>query len=231
MPENLILIPGMLCNAELYTPQIEFFDARYDVTVADHTGLGDMGEIAERILATAPERFSLAGLSMGGFISFEILRRAPERVERLALLDTAARAPREDQKDQHRFFNAMAEKDGMTPVLDVVVPVCLYPARINDEKLVGAVRSMMEKTGVENFVHQQNAIIERQDARADLGAITCPTVVIVGAEDAVTPPKLSEEIVDGIAGAKLEIIPECGHIATLERPDAVNAVLANWLEG
>ena len=231
MSNNLILIPGMLCNEALYAPQAEALGSQIDITIADHCGYETMAEIAESVLESAPDSFALAGLSMGGFIAFEIMARAPERVEKLALLNTGARSPLEEQKDQHRLFNALALKDGMKPVLDVVVPVCLDPGRLGDTKLVGDVRQMMEQTSVENFVRQQNAIIDRRDHRDALPGYACPTLIIVGEADAVTPPKLSEEIAELIPHAILNIIPDCGHISTLERPGAVNEAMKMWLEG
>ena len=121
MSKNLILIPGLLCTGDLYAPQIAVLGVRTNITVADNTRHETMGEIAESILELAPDSFALAGLSMGGYIAFEILRRAPERVERLALLDTSARADREEQADQRRLLIAMAEKDGLKPVIDIIL--------------------------------------------------------------------------------------------------------------
>jgi len=229
MSNNLILIPGMLCNDELYTPQVEALGSRFDILIGKNHGAETVAEIAEGILDSAPDSFALAGLSLGGFIALEIMAQAPERVEKLALLNTGARSPYEEQKDQHRLFNAMALSDGMKPVLDIVVPVCLDPSRLGDTKLVSGVREMMEQTSVETFVGQQNAIIDRRDHRDALPSYSCPTLIIVGGQDAVTPPKLSEEMAELIPHATLNIIPGCGHISTLERPDLVNAALLKWL--
>ena len=230
MSNNLVLIPGLLCTSALYAPQITALSEQYNIIIADHTGHDNMAAIAKDILASAPETFNLGGLSMGGFIAFEIIARAPERVEKLALLNTAARADREDQREQRRIMNRMAEKEGLGPIVDMVAPLCLHPRRLGDKALVSTVQSMMAGSGVDNFVRQQNAIISRRDMRDDLASISCPTLIIAGDADAVTPPKLSREMADLLPNAVLEIIPECGHLSTLERPDAVNLLLAQWLE-
>ena len=230
MSNNLILIPGLLCTAELYAPQIAALGDQYDISIADPTGRDNMAAIAEDILATAPETFNLGGLSMGGFIAFEILRHAPQRVEKLALFNTAARADREDQREQRLIMNRTAQKEGLGPIVDMVAPLCLHPHHLGDKALVSTVQSMMAGSGVDNFIRQQNAIISRRDARDDLVSISCPTLIIAGDADAVTPPKLSQEMADLLPNAVLEIIPDCGHLSTLERPDAVNLLLEKWLE-
>ena len=230
MSNNLILIPGLLCTDALYAPQLAALGESYEISVADHTRHESMAEIADSILATAPESFALAGLSMGGYIAFEILRRAPERVERLVLLDTSARADRDEQAQQRRMLIAMAERDGLKPVMDIILPLLLHAPNLGDQELVNTVKSMMVELGVEVFVRQQKAIIGRADAREELRNIQCPTLIIVGEHDGLTPPKVAREMADRIKGATLEIIPGSGHLSTLEEPIAVNAVLSNWLQ-
>jgi pimeloyl-ACP methyl ester carboxylesterase len=226
---HLVLVPGLLCTERLFAEQIAVLGAAADISVADHTGFASLPEIARAILATAPERFALAGLSMGGYIAFEILRQARDRVTRLALLDTNARADRPDQPAQRRELIALAEKEGVAKAAETLLAYWLHKDRLADAELVAIVREMAESVGLAAFKRQQEAIIARPDDRPFLGQIRCPTVIMVGADDPITPVKVAEEMHAGIASSRLEVIPHCGHLSTLERPETVNRILAEWL--
>lgn len=226
---HLVLVPGLLCTAALWRPQIEALGKRAQVMVADHMSHDSMAAIARAILASAPERFALAGLSMGGYISYEIVRQAPERVTRLALLDTGSRADTPERTAARRELIALAEREGVRKAQEKLLPVLIHKARLTEKPLVEDILQMADDTGLESFKRQQAAIIARPDNRPFLGSIRCPTLVLVGRDDALTPVELSEEIAAGIPGAKLEIIPECGHLSTMERPAAVTRALEAWL--
>lgn len=225
----LVLVPGLLCSARLYGPQIAALWPFGQVAVADHRRDADMAAIAVRILAAAPPRFALAGLSMGGYIAFAMLRLAPERIARLALLDTAAGPDLPEQKVGREKFIAMAEAGKLTDVVEMLTPRFLHRSRQNDEALKRVVRDMAAETGPEAFVRQQKAIMSRPDARPLLASIRCPSLVLVGEGDELTPPELAKEIAGGISGARLVVVPDCGHLSTLEKPEAVNAALTDWL--
>ncbi len=229
MSDNLLLVPGLLCTRALFAPQMNEFEGRLNIEVADHTRHDSMDRIAADILESAPEKFALAGLSMGGYVAFEILRRAPERVTRLCLIDTSARADRPEQADQRRALIGLASKEGLNPVIDILLPLLIHPARMADAVLTHTIRDMMRDTGAEAFIRQQNAIIGRKDAREELSAIKCPTMIIVGEEDGLTPPKVAQEMAGRIPDADLEIVPDCGHLSTIEQPAAVNRIFAGWL--
>jgi pimeloyl-ACP methyl ester carboxylesterase len=226
---NLVLVPGLLCTKALWAPQIKELGDIADITVADHTRHDTMAGIAKSILATAPQRFALAGLSMGGYISCEIMRQAPERVTKLALLDTGSRADTPERREQRLALLALAERAGVTKVQETILPMLVHKTRLAEKPLIDTVLKMGSDTGTEAFKRQQAAIMGRLDNRPLLPTIKCPTLVIVGREDALTPLELSQEIASGIPGAKLEIIEECGHLSTLERPEAVNRALRAWL--
>ena len=225
----LVLVPGLLCSARLYAPQVYALWPFGPVTVADHRRDAGMEAIAARILADAPPRFALAGLSMGGYIAFAMLRQAPERIAKLALLDTSARPDVPEQKAAREKFIAMAEAGKLADVVDLLAPRLLHPGRHKDEALKGVVRDMAADTGTEAFVRQEKAIMARPDSRPLLATIRCPTLVLVGDGDELTPPELAKEIAAGISGARLVVVPDCGHLSTIERPEAVNAALAEWL--
>jgi pimeloyl-ACP methyl ester carboxylesterase len=226
----LVLVPGLLCSARLYAPQVAGLWTHGPVTVADHRRDGEIGAVAKRILETAPPRFALAGLSYGGYIAFELVRQAPERIVKLALLDTSARADTPEQTAGRKPQIAMAQAGRFDEIPALVMPRFLHRNRQHDEGLTGLVRRMAVETGPDAFMRQLNAIISRPDSRPLLPSIRCPTLVLVGDGDEATPPELAHEIAAGISGAKLTIVPDCGHLSTIERPEPVNAALAEWLD-
>jgi pimeloyl-ACP methyl ester carboxylesterase len=228
-PLPLVLVPGLGCSARLYSPQVDALWRFGPVTVADHTRDDTMEAIARRILDIAPPRFALAGLSMGGFISFAILRLAPQRVDRVALLDTNARADTPERVADRERLIAMAQAGKFAEVNAMLTPRYLHPDH-RSEVFRKIVDDMAADVGVGGFVRQQRAIMSRPDSRPMLASIKCPTLVLVGEADQATPPDLSKEIADGIPGAKLVIIKDCGHLSTIEQPDAVNAAMAEWLQ-
>ena len=225
----IVLVAGLNCSARLYAPQLTPLWQFGPVTVADHRRDDSMAAIARRILAASPPRFALAGLSMGGYIAFEIMRQAPGRVARLALLDTGARAEVPERTAVRKPLMDLARSGRFAEITDSQYPTLVHKSRHGDAALKAEVRAMNEETGPEAYLRQQQAIITRPDSRPGLGAIACPTLVLVGDADEATPPELAREMAAGIPGAKLVVVPECGHLSTLERPEAVNAALVAWL--
>jgi len=228
-PLPIVLVPGLICSARLYAEQVPVLWGYGPVTIADHRRDDSVEAIAARILAVAPPRFALAGLSLGGYISFAIMRAAPERVARIALLDTSAQPDAPELSEWRRALITHAESGRFAEIPDLLFPGFVHRNRHGDEALRAIVRTMAEETGPQAFVHQQRAIMSRPDCRALLESIRCPTLVLVGDSDERTPPMLSEEIAAGIAGARLVRVPDCGHLSTLERPQAVNQALIEWL--
>jgi pimeloyl-ACP methyl ester carboxylesterase len=225
----LMLLPGLLCDRALWEPQLAGLDDIAEMAVADLTRADSVAGMAEGVLAAAPARFALAGLSMGGYVSFEIMRRAPERVTRLALLDTSARPDTPDRMQSRRDLIALAQQGNFKGVTPKLLPSWIHPARMNDAALVETVTTMTQRIGRDAFVRQQTAIMGRPDSRPGLSRINCPTLVLCGREDAATPVEVHREIAADIATARLVIVPECGHLSTLERPDEVNRELRRWL--
>lgn len=226
----LVLIPGLLCTGELWAPEIAGLSDLARITVADHGVADDMAGIARAILAAAPARFALAGLSMGGAIALAIMRQAPERVLKLALLDTTAAPDSEDIRNNRRFYIDLARSgrfDEITP--DHLLQRLIHPDRLADGPLIEVILRMARDTGVEAFIRQESAILHRPDGRPGLGAIRCPTLVIVGDRDVITPLERAREIAGAIPNSGLEIIAGCGHLSTLERPGAVTDCLRAWL--
>ena len=228
----LVLIPGLLCDAQLWRHQVEGLSDTAEIWVADHTRSDSMAGVARDVLADAPcASFALAGLSMGGYIALEIMRQAPQRVTRLALLDTAATTDTPEQTRRRHDFIALAQRGELPRVTETLLPLLVHPARLAEPALAGVIRSMSTNIGGAAFVRQQKAIMSRADSRPLLSAIRCPTLVLCGRQDALTPLVRHEEIAAGIAGAQLEVIEDCGHLSTLEKPAEVNAALRRWLNG
>jgi pimeloyl-ACP methyl ester carboxylesterase len=224
-----VLIPGLLASARLYAGQIPPLWRLGPVTIADNTRDDSMSAIARRILATAPPRFALIGLSMGGYIAFEILRQAPERIVRLALLDTSARADAAEQTAVRRAQMTLASQGRLTEVVEQQFPRLVHRARRSDAALREVFDLMAGEVGAAAFIRQQTAILGRSDSRPMLGSIRCPTLVLVGDGDELTPPERAAEIAAGIDGARLVTVPHCGHLSALEQPQEVTRALLEWL--
>ncbi len=231
MPDSLpiLLVPGLNCSARLYAPQIPELWRFGPVTVADHTHDDTMAAIARRILETAPPRFALAGLSMGGYIALEIVRQAADRVARLALLDTGPRADTPEATAKRHANIALAEAGRFEEVIGPQFPLYVHPGRAGDTALKAEYLAMCHDVGPEAYVRQQKAIMTRVDSRPLLPTIRCPTLVLVGAQDEATPPALSDEMGAAIASARVVKIADCGHLSTMERPEAVTRELVAWM--
>ena len=233
MPNQpLILVPGLLCDEALWAPQVASLADVADIAIADTRSDDSIAGMAERLLADAPERFALCGLSMGGYVSFEVMCIAPERVTRLALLDTAAGADTPERTAARRELVTLAGRgeDGFEQVIEHHLPGFIHPARLLNTELCDTIRASAQNVGAETYARQQEAIIGRRDQRPNLGAISCPTLVLCGRQDNLTPLALHEEIAAGIPNASLEVVEDCGHLSTLECPEDVNRALASWLE-
>jgi pimeloyl-ACP methyl ester carboxylesterase len=224
-----VLVPGLNCSLRLYEPQLPDLWRIGPVAVADHRRDETMAGIAARILAEAPPRFALAGLSMGGYIAFEMVRQAPARIAGLALLDTSARPETPEQTSRRRAQIALAREGRFGEIAEQMFAVLSRAAGNGDPRVQQFIRAMADDTGPEAFVRQQTAIMGRPDSRPTLATIRCPTLVVVGDDDKLTPPELAVEMAQGIAGARLKVVPECGHLSTLDQPQRLTALLASWL--
>jgi pimeloyl-ACP methyl ester carboxylesterase len=229
-PTPILLIPGLMCSPRLYADQVPHLWRLGPVTIADHTRDDSMGAIARRILAAAPPQFALIGLSMGGYLSFEIMRQSPGRVAKLALLDTSARPDTPEQTEARRAQIALAQSGRISEALDALFLRLVHPKHRSDERVRQVLYQMSADVGPEGFVRQQLAIIGRPDSRPGLSAIRCPTLVLVGDSDELTPPDRAAEMANGIAGARLVTVPESGHASTVEQPEYVTRALLEFLQ-
>jgi len=228
-PLPIVLVPGLSCSARLYDEQIPALWQLGPVTIATHNQDDNIGAIARWILSAAPPSFALVGLSLGGYIAFEVLRQAPLRVVKLALLDTSARPDSAEQTAQRRTLMEMAGNGRFAEISNLIFPRLVHSSHQDDPRLRQIHRAMAAETGADAYVRQQRAIIGRSDSRPHLRAISCPTLVLVGDSDQVTPPECAAEIAGGMPEARLIAVPECGHLSTLEQPDFVTRALVEFL--
>jgi pimeloyl-ACP methyl ester carboxylesterase len=227
----LLMLPGLLLDQRLFAAQISALEHETRIIVPELWHTRKVGAAASAVLGQAAERFALLGLSMGGYVALEIMRQAPERVTRLALLDTqaapddeAARAAREDRIRR-------AEAGRFDEVLDELLPSWVHESRRQDHSLRQELRAMAGTIGAEGFVAEMRTIMSRPDSRPDLERIHCPTLVLCGREDQPTPVQAHLEMATRIPDATLVVLPGCGHLAPLEKPAAVTAQLRGWLAG
>ncbi|WP_315757568.1 MULTISPECIES: alpha/beta hydrolase [unclassified Bradyrhizobium] len=227
----LVLVPGLISSPRIYAPVIPALWRLGPVMVANHVRDDSMAAIARRILAEAPPRFALAGHSMGGYIAFEIMRQAPERVGRLALINTQARPDTPEASARRRTMITRAKEGDYHGVVDELFSGFVHPSRQDDPRLRQLVHDMAEEVGVIGFIRQLTAIMSRPDSRPTLTAIRCPTLVLTGDTDNTIPNSLSKEMADGIDGSWLVVLENCGHLPQPEQPEETAQALMEWLRG
>ncbi|WP_316168648.1 MULTISPECIES: alpha/beta fold hydrolase [unclassified Bradyrhizobium] len=227
----IVLVPGLICSPRIYAPLVPALWRHGPVMIANHIRDDSMGAIARRILSEAPPRFALAGHSMGGYIAFEIMRQAPERVAKLALINTQARPDAPEAGARRRTMITRAREGEYHAIVDGLAVNFVHPSRREDARLRRLVRDMADDVGVDGFVRQQTAMIAQPDSRPTLTAIRCPTLVLTSDTDDMIPNSLSTEMADEIAGSWLVVLDNCGHLPQLEQPEETAQALVEWLRG
>jgi pimeloyl-ACP methyl ester carboxylesterase len=227
--EPVILLPGLACDAHVWQAQrdalAEIAACRAIVPDGD-----SMDAMAADILSRAPDRFALAGLSMGGYVALAILRRAPGRVSRVCLANTSARPDSElQQAGRLAFMAAAAEPGGFEHVITRLLPVLVHPDHRQDVQLRANISDMMRRSGGPTFIRQQKAAACRPDSRAGLARIAVPACIIAGRADRVTPPEHAVEMANAIDGATLHVLENCGHLTPMEAPAQVTGIMRAWL--
>ena len=226
----LLLLPGLTCDAAVWRAQIAAFEAGYDVRVPDFHGLDSFDAMAEAALALADRPFALAGHSMGGRVAMQVAATAPGRVLRLALLDTGAHLPTPGEAESRLALVATGEREGIEAVIQAWLPPMLAPANRENRVLWDEIAAMQRRAGVETLKRQQKALLSRRDGFAQLDTVKVPTAFITGALDGWAPPEQHREMQAHVAGSTLTVIANCGHMAPMEAPEAVNQAFAEWLE-
>src|SRR5215471_12380637 len=233
-PRHLILVPGLMCDATVWAHQARHLETIATIAVSDHGSLDSLGKMAEAILRSAPERFAIAGHSMGGRVALEVFRRAPDRIEGMALMDTAyaprpAGAPGEAEAAQRYALLDIARNEGTRAMGKVWVQNMVHPDRLADTPLLNSILEMFSRKTPDVFAAQIKALLERPDATPLLTQIHCPTMVLCGRQDSWSSLSRHEEIAARIAQSELFVIEHCGHMSTMERPERVAAAMNAWL--
>jgi pimeloyl-ACP methyl ester carboxylesterase len=225
----LVLIPGLLCDRYIWQDQAQSLACSHEVIVPELDELDSIPAMASAALSLGPERFALAGHSLGGRIALEIYRQAPERVTRLALLDTGVHPAGPDEAQRREALLSLAFSQGMSAVARAWLPPMVHPDRLADRAFMASLEAMVERRSPATFRNQIRALLGRPDAAPVLATIRGPTLVLCGREDGWSPLAQHEAIAAAIAGATLAIVPECGHMAPVERPAEVTRAMQRWL--
>lgn len=229
---RLLFIPGHLCDERLYAPQIAVLKERFDCQIMMFREETSMRQIGERILASQPERFHCVGLSMGGYIAFELLRQAPQRLINLALLDTRATPDSEAQKHGRLADRAKSASLGIEAFASTLPGRFLAPSHIHDPSIADTTMAMAVSLGAKAQASQQDAMMGRPNSLPDLARVACPSLVACGRQDMLTTVADHEAIVAAIRAhrqdCRFEVIEDCGHISTLEQPAIVNQLLLEF---
>ncbi|MDH4563961.1 alpha/beta fold hydrolase [Pseudomonas sp. BN411] len=227
-PTTLVLLPGLLNDERLWAHQAAALADEVDIHIPDLTRDDSIAAMARRVLDEAPEQFALAALSMGGYVAFEIMRQAPERVLRLALFDTMASLDSPERAATRKGLLELAERGRFVGVSPQLMPRLIHP-RWLDSQVSATVQQMASAVGKDGFVRQQQAIIKRDDSLPMLGDIQVPTLIVVGADDQLTPVSEAWLMHERITGSRLEILEHCGHLPPLEEPELTTILLREWL--
>ena len=226
--DPVIMVPGLGSDATVWERTIEELGPGYECQVGDTLSDASLMGMAERVLDNAPDRFALAGVSMGGMVAMTIMRVAPERVTRLALFDTNAKADTPEQAARRRSSNAaMLAATDLRALAGPGIAYMVHPRAGQDVR--DALASMTVRVGAAVYICQSEAVAARDDLFPALAGIAVPTIVVVGADDLMTPVAFSRAIADAIAGAELHVIPECGHLPPIEKPAATADLIRAWL--
>lgn len=234
-PEPLVLVPGLMCDEAVWQHQLTALRTGREVQIARHGTSNTLGAMAGRILAGAAPRFALAGHSMGGRVALEVVARAPDRVTRLALLDTGYQSLSEgdagerEKAGRYRLLD-MARRDGMAAMAREWSRGMVHPARLDDASLMDAIHAMIVRAGIAQFEAQISALLARPDRTTLLKEIAVPTLLLCGADDSWSPLARHHDMAGLIKGSRLVAVPECGHMSTMERPEVITSALMSWLD-
>lgn len=226
---TLVLLPGLLNTRRLFEHQIAGLSDIVDCIVPELWHHNTMAAMAQAALDAAPPRFALAGFSMGGYVAFEILRRAGQRVERLALIDTQAVPDTPEATARRRGLIEQTHIGRFHGVQPSLLPQIVHPSHLADQLVIQPILEMAAEIGADGFLREQQAIMGRADSRPLLVDIDVPTVVIVGRQDSATPLRRAGEMAADIATSRLVVIDDCGHMSPLEKPQEVTSALRHWL--
>ncbi len=228
---QLVLVPGLAANAIMWRHQLPVLPAPLRTHVTDvHARHASIEQMAAALLQEHEGDLVLCGASMGGIVAMEAVRQAPQRVKGLALLGTNARPETDDMRQLREMAITLFEAGRAAEVLRANLPLAFHASRANDAQLAQTYLDFVLQAGAGQLVRQNRAIMARPDARAHLASVGCPVLVVCGDSDQLTPPECSREIAALVPAAQLVMVPQRGHMLTMERPEFVNATLLAWLD-
>ena len=229
---QLVFLPGLAADAAMWQQQLEAMPAQLRAVVSDaHSRHASLSAMAASLLQEQAGELILCGASMGGMLAMEVVRQAPQRIRGLALLGTSARPETEAMRALREAAITLFEQGRVDEVLQANLPLAFHASRLDDKTLQQSYLDFVLRAGAQQLIRQNRAVMARADARLHLAAVACPTLVMCGDADQLTPPECSREIAQLIKGAEFVLLRECGHMLTMERPAEVNAALLRWLEG
>lgn len=227
--DTLVLVPGLLCNHHMWERQYEALKDHMQVVIANVRKDTSVKDMATRVLDTVTGNFAIAGLSMGGYVTLEVLAQGADRVSHFALMDTNAYADQKDATEKRKQAIALAEQDKFDQVLGALLPSILGERAIADTEILDTMKLMASDTGITGFIRQQKAIMARADHRENLKNYTQPSLILCGKEDVLTPPHVHYEMVEQLPNSDFQLLGDCGHMAPMERPNAVLSALINLM--
>ena len=228
--DKLVMIPGTLCNGALFQHQARHFESQYEVLVVDSSTSATLHDQAKEVLNSISGKFTWMGLSYGAMVGFEIIRQASERVKKLIILNSNHKKPSDQTRTKFEKFDAMIGEGrfhDITP--DYLLSSMLYRGHLKNEALCRSVINMADSVGIEGFKNQVSAQLDRPDSSETLRNISCPTLIIAGEQDRICPVEWHYEMHDMVPRSNLEVINHCGHLSTMEQPEEVNKIIANWI--
>ena len=229
---QLVFLPGLAADSVMWQRQLDAMPAHLHAVVSDaHSRHSSLSAMAASLLQEQAGELILCGASMGGMLAMEVVRQAPQRIRGLALLGTSARPEAEAIRALREAAIVLFEQGRVDEVLQANLPLAFHPGRAQDLVLQQSYLDFVMRAGAQQLIRQNRAVMARADARLHLAAVDCPTLVMCGDADLLTPPECSREIAQLIKGAEFVLLRECGHMLTMERPDEVNAALLRWLSG
>ena len=228
--KQLVFLPGLAADAVMWQDQLAAMPAHLHAVVSDvHSRHASLPDMARRLLHEHEGELILCGASMGGMLAMELVRQAPQRVKALALLGTSARPETDAMRTLREAAITLFQQGSIDDVLQANLPLAFHPSRSEDLMLRQSYLDFVRRAGARQLIRQNRAVMARADARLHLAAVDCPTLVMCGDSDQLTPPECSREIAQLIKGAKFVMLRQCGHMLTMERPAEVNAALLQWL--
>lgn len=218
-----------MCDEAVWTHQQANLSALAEINIPKLRGFDSLTEMAKSVLEQAPEQFAVAGHSMGGRVALEVFNLAPDRVCKLALLDSGTHPLAEGERRTRQAYIDLARANGIDAVADEWIIAMVHPNRNDDSDLLNAIRTMIKRTSVEDFIKQIQALLNRPDASGYLSEIQCETLLLVGSDDGWSPVEQHEIMRNEIANSNLVVIEDAGHMSTMEKPEAVTNALRHWL--